>query len=107
MKDNPIRNRARALAWNRAHPERRAEIQAKYDAKRPPRVRTPEQAARNNAAALSRYHELRHAAILAYGGRCACCSEVEYDFLQLDHVNNDGGQHREEITGCRGTSGPK
>jgi len=29
-----------------------------------------------------------------YGARCACCGEREMLFLTLDHVNNDGAQHR-------------
>lgn len=46
--------------------------------------------------------DLRHSAILAYGGyECACCGETEPKFLTLDHVNNDGAQHRKEI-GNRG-----
>ena len=26
--------------------------------------------------------------------QCACCDEKEIDFLTLDHINNDGAQHR-------------
>lgn len=33
----------------------------------------------------------------AYGGRCACCGESEQIFLCIDHVENDGARHREEI----------
>lgn len=40
----------------------------------------------------------RHEAIMAYGGyRCQCCGETEPKFLTIDHVNNDGGEHRKEI----------
>lgn len=31
------------------------------------------------------------------GGKCACCGESEYMFLQVDHVNNDGAAHRKRI----------
>lgn len=31
-----------------------------------------------------------------YGGRCACCGEKHLDFLNIDHVNNDGAEHRRE-----------
>jgi hypothetical protein len=38
------------------------------------------------------------AAYAAYGGAaCACCGETEECFLSLDHVNDNGGQHRKEI----------
>ena len=30
----------------------------------------------------------------AYGRKCACCGEAHPQFLTLDHVNNDGGEHR-------------
>lgn len=29
-----------------------------------------------------------------YGAKCSCCGETERMFLTLDHVNNDGYQHR-------------
>lgn len=40
----------------------------------------------------------RAVALAGYGGECKCCGEVEQDFLCIDHVNNDGAQHRKEIT---------
>jgi polyribonucleotide nucleotidyltransferase len=32
-----------------------------------------------------------------YGGSCTCCGETRYEFLAIDHINNDGGKHREEM----------
>lgn len=47
--------------------------------------------------------ELRHDAIMAYGGYvCRCCGETEPKFLNLDHVFNDGSAHRKQI-GNRGS----
>jgi len=44
------------------------------------------------------WQQLRHEAIMAYGGyECACCGETEEMFLSLDHVHNDGASHRREI----------
>lgn len=37
---------------------------------------------------------LKQQVIAAYGGACACCGEAEPQFLTLDHVNNDGAEHR-------------
>lgn len=32
---------------------------------------------------------------MAYGGyRCACCGTTEPEFLQLDHIDNNGGAQR-------------
>ena len=36
----------------------------------------------------------REKVIAAYGGKCGCCGETEYVFLTLDHVNDDGNEHR-------------
>ena len=30
---------------------------------------------------------------------CACCNESIYEFLTLDHPNNDGAKHRKQIGG--------
>ena len=44
------------------------------------------------------WHQLRHEAIMAYGGyECACCGETEPLFLSIDHVNNDGAEHRRQL----------
>lgn len=40
---------------------------------------------------------LRLEMISAYGGKCNCCSESEPMFLELDHADGRGKQHREEI----------
>lgn len=55
------------------------------------------------------WHDLRHEAIMAYGGyRCACCYETESLFLTLDHIFNDGAAHRREIAGIsKGNAGGK
>jgi hypothetical protein len=37
-----------------------------------------------------------------YGGtppKCACCGETIPEFLTIDHVNNDGSNHRREVFG--------
>lgn len=40
---------------------------------------------------------LRKKVIEKYGGKCSCCEESTYEFLQIDHLNKDGKQHRLEI----------
>jgi len=39
----------------------------------------------------------------AYGGQCACCGETRRMFLTIDHVNNDGAEHRRQIGGKSAT----
>lgn len=34
----------------------------------------------------------------AYGGyRCNCCGETEPKFLSIDHINNDGAEHKRQL----------
>lgn len=30
-----------------------------------------------------------------YGGKCVCCGEDRYEFLAIDHINNDGKKDRD------------
>jgi hypothetical protein len=51
-------------------------------------------------AAASRAWTLRlkQEVFAAYGGaRCACCGEDTFAFLTLDHMNDDGADHRRTI----------
>lgn len=34
-----------------------------------------------------------------YGNRCACCGERNSGFFTLDHIKNDGGEHRRQLGG--------
>jgi hypothetical protein len=46
---------------------------------------------------------LRDEVFTAYGGYvCRCCGETHKEFLQLDHVNNDGSDHRKEVGSAGG-----
>lgn len=46
------------------------------------------------------WRRIRQEAIMAYGGYvCACCGETEPLFLTIDHIDNDGADHRREIGG--------
>jgi len=49
------------------------------------------------------YDLWRNACIKAYGGRCVCCGLSNNKYLQLDHKENDGAEHKRKIFGhCRG-----
>jgi hypothetical protein len=39
---------------------------------------------------------LRSKVLEAYDRRCACCGESEPKFLSIDHIFNDGAEHRRE-----------
>jgi hypothetical protein len=48
-----------------------------------------------NREYAKKYHrDLKAEMIEAYGGMCECCGETIKTFLTLDHINNDGAEHR-------------
>lgn len=61
----------------------------------------PEVRAKSRAYGKAARRKLRNELLEAYGGKCACCGESRKEFLAIDHVNGDGGQHRKEV-GARG-----
>ncbi len=47
---------------------------------------------------VRRQRRLRDEVFAAYGGyRCRCCGETTPEFLHIDHVHNDGAEHRRRI----------
>ncbi len=48
--------------------------------------------------------KLRKEALSAYGAKCSCCGEKEFDFLAIDHIDNRGHLHRDS-GGRRVTAG--
>ena len=40
---------------------------------------------------------IQEAVLNAYGRACSCCGEAEPLFLQLDHVNDNGADHRRKV----------
>jgi len=32
-----------------------------------------------------------------YGNKCSCCGETNQKFLAIDHINNDGAEHRKIV----------
>lgn len=49
-------------------------------------------------AAQKAYKKRQRLALIdELGGKCACCSESTYEFLEIDHINNNGGQYRKTL----------
>lgn len=58
------------------------------------RLRLPDE----SPAIQRRYNaKLRAAVLAAYGGECACCGETTEQFLSIDHIRNDGAEHRRTV----------
>lgn len=59
----------------------------------------------NGIVRRKRDAEIKTEVFNAYGGfMCACCGETEVAFLTIDHVNNDGAEHRRQLKEESGSS---
>lgn len=65
---------------------------------------------KNNPLRMEKYRERRkrfllnrRITVLSFYSKgvpkCACCGEMNYEFLAIDHINNDGNKHRKQIGG--------
>ncbi len=52
---------------------------------------------KNNEYAAWQREQYRKLVYAAYGDKCSCCDETELKFLTIDHVNNDGAEHRRSL----------
>ena len=59
---------------------------------------------RTKAYHKQRHQELKAEVIARYGGQCACCGEASLCFLTIDHVHNDGNEHRGSQGRMKGAS---
>lgn len=75
-------------AWHAAHPGYAKAAREKTKAAHPER---------QPVYSRSYLTKLKRQTMDAYGGKCACCSETEISFLTLDHVNDDGAEHRRQL----------
>lgn len=44
-------------------------------------------------------HNLKKIIYEHYGNKCACCGEIEFKFLSIDHINNDGHHNKKRKLG--------
>lgn len=81
----------RKVDWNRKNPERAHAISKK--AYRKIKDKNPNF---QKEYVLARRIKLKKLVFDAYGGKCACCGETNFEFLSVDHINGDGHSHRDE-----------
>lgn len=89
-------------AWQKEYQERHRRLGLCKSCKSPTngylycdyhRARKRETTVRNNV-------RVKIEVFTAYGGCiCACCGERELRFLTIDHINNDGAEHRRQLFG--------
>lgn len=100
---------ARAREWRKANPDKANAATYKWRRENPDKW----QAAYKRWASgnrleyeAERRQMVRDEVFTAYGGyRCACCGETEPMFLTIDHINNDGADHRRELKTLIGGGG--
>jgi len=100
---HPESSRERSWRYRAAHPEAIREQSAQYRASN--REAVNESSARYRASNREKIKEssrryrtsLRTAVFDHYGWTCACCGSKRQP--TIDHVNGNGGQHREELFG--------
>ncbi len=67
------------------------------------RAKNPE---KKKASQKLSYRKARMEVLQHYSGKeipeCSCCQETQFEFLQIDHINNDGAEHRRAIGMAQG-----
>ncbi len=51
---------------------------------------------KTNQRAKNRNRQIKEQVLDHYGRECACCGESGLTFLCVDHINNDGAEHRKK-----------
>lgn len=49
---------------------------------------------RNKERKASEWREKRLKVLKHYGNKCVCCGEKQIEFLAIDHIENNGAEHR-------------
>lgn len=92
-RQDPSKQREATRRWRETHREQYTEQRRRHEKRR------------QGVCNATRQHRVSYRARLraqvleAYGGRCVCCDETTPEFLGVDHVHNDGAQHRREVGG--------
>lgn len=90
--------------WQKANPQRLRDAHDRWKARNPGKAAerakvwysaNKEKARVRDRAAMKALKDMVYA---AYGGYvCRCCGETTEQFLSIDHVNNDGANHRKDV----------
>jgi len=111
---NRLIDNGRCKKWRDHNKEKKLELNRQYRAANPDKVakwrenhRSKQDKGKARERANKYWRKLKFEVMMAYSNgdpRCMCsgCNVNELAFLTLDHINNDGGNHRKIIAG--GTS---
>lgn len=76
---------------------------AAYARSRPKRITDAGTKAIQRAKMREYVKGIRREALVAYGGKCACCGEGHHEFLAIDHIHGGGNRHRAYLHANKGT----
>jgi hypothetical protein len=94
---DPTKNRDRILRW---YKKNRELILKRDKLKRIQRSAT--QIIKDKQIRKAKHIKLKTRILQAYGGpMCVCCGESDINVLTIDHLNNNGSEHRSELFGKR------
>lgn len=88
-------SRRKNAAWMALHRNKVNATRKKQRKDHPQKTHMKDAIAWNRKALLRQ--KLRFEMLAAYGNQCACCGESHEAFLTIDHIYNDGAQHRREL----------
>ncbi len=92
----PIKNREERLIyakdWREAHKELTKAYSKEYHQKHKDTLKK-----RNIVDAKAARQRNKKKVFDHYGWKCKCCGETASVFLTIDHINNDGADHRRKI----------
>src|SRR3990167_2782356 len=85
---NMARELKRSRKWKSENKERHLESSRRYSREHATEISEKRKAQRRI---------LKQKVINGYGGKCECCNESILEFLTLDHINDDGAEHRRKL----------
>jgi len=102
---NKVERLAKAREWGKLNKEWRKHYNDAYREANLERLRAFDRArhAARHEYRLAYFRKLKAEVIREYGSLCKCCGEDTFEFMSIDHINNDGARHREEAK-CGGGS---
>lgn len=84
--------------WMKDNPGKRKEYEDRHREKNGLKINAYQRKYRKDTGYdRIRNRAIRERVIEKYGGKCACCGEMIFQFLSFDHKEGRGRQHREKI----------
>lgn len=105
---NPDAERARQKRWRQRNWDAAKHSQYKWREANPEKVKANQKRWREkylNEYMREKRQLNRNAVYAHYGEQCKCCGEAQRFFLTIDHIENDGADHRRSLKGQIGKGG--